>query len=101
MRTGFVTPEGRYLRLLQSDAAEDVLLAVETGAEVVPARGTVDVGGQRWVVYGERPREPIWIAEVATTGAEPVRLLVTGSGDEDDYRTLAGAAVTGELLPPR
>jgi hypothetical protein len=99
VRTGFLTPEGRYLRLLQSAAPEPALLAVETGAEPVPARGATEVGGQRWVVYGAE-REQIWIAEVATPGAEPVRLLITGSGGEQDFRTLAGAVLAGELLPP-
>lgn len=101
VRTGFLTPQGRYLRLLQSDATEEALLAAETGPNAVPALGVVDVGAQRWVAYGgtgERA-ERIWITEVATPGAAPVRMLVTGSGSEDDYRTLAAAAVTGEAVP--
>jgi hypothetical protein len=99
VRTGFLTPQDRYLRLLQSDGSEAALLAVETGARPVPARGAVDVGGQRWVVYGGDHDERIWIAEFATPGGAPVRLLITGSGSEDDFRAMAGAASTGELLP--
>jgi hypothetical protein len=101
VRTGYLTPQGRYLRLLQSDATEDALLAAETGPNAVPAVGVVEVGTQRWVAYGgsgERA-EPIWITEVAAPGAATVRMLVTGSGTEDDYRTLATAAAAGELLP--
>ncbi len=98
VRTGFLTPESRYLRLLQSNAPEAALLKAETGARPVAARGTEDVGGQRWVVYGDSPREPIWIAEVPTPGAASVRLLITGSGRVDDFRALAAAVVAGELL---
>lgn len=96
VRTGFLTPEGRYLRLLQSDAPEPALLAVETGARPVSARGAVDVGGQPFVVYGEPRDEPIWTADVP--GPAPVRLLITGSGTEDDFRALAAAALTGEQV---
>ncbi|MGI9003983.1 MAG: DUF4245 domain-containing protein [Pseudonocardia sp.] len=99
VRTGYITPEGRFLRLLQTDASEAALVAVESGAEPVVAQGAVEVGGQRWVVYERGGGEPIWIAEVATPGATPVRLLITGSGGQDDFRALAGAAVTGQLLP--
>jgi hypothetical protein len=99
VRTGYLTPEGRYLRLLQSDAPEPALLAVETGAEPPPARGPVDVAGQTWVDYGSGRDESIWIAEVTAGGAPPVRLLITGSGSEADFRALAGATLAGELLP--
>jgi hypothetical protein len=99
VRTGYLTPEGRFLRLLQSDATEEALLVSEGGSAPVVAQGVVDVGGQRWVAYtgtGERA-EPLWITEVTTQGAAPVRMLVTGSGSEQDLRTLATAAVDGEL----
>lgn len=97
VRTGYVLPDSRYLRVLQSDAATEALLAVEAGAGPVPAKGPVDVGGQRWVVYGAGEDEPIWIGELAAPA--PVRVLLTGSGSEDAYRALAGAVVAGEVLP--
>jgi hypothetical protein len=93
IRTGFVTPERRYLRLLQSDAPEAALLAVEAGTDPVPGRGVVDVDGQPWVAYGRDGQEPIWITDLGD-----VRLLITGSGSEADFRTLTVAAVTGEVL---
>lgn len=101
VRTGYITSQGRYLRLLQSDAAEEALLAVETGRAPIAASGPVDVGGQRWVVYPRAEREPLWVAEVATPDAPPLRLLITGSADENDFRVLAGAAAAGELVAPR
>jgi hypothetical protein len=101
VRTGYLTPDGRYLRLLQSVAAEPALLAVEAGANAVVARGPVDVAGQRWVVYERGSGEPIWIADVQGGDGTPVRLLITGSGTEDEVRALAGATLAGELLPAR
>jgi Protein of unknown function (DUF4245) len=98
VRTGYLTPEGRFLRLLQSDASEEALLTTETGGAPAVAQGVVEVGGRRWVAYtgpGERA-EPIWITEVTATDAPAVRMLVTGSGSEPDLRTLAEAAATGE-----
>ena len=101
VRVGYITPDGRYLRLLQSDAAEPVLLATETGTNPVVVRGPVDVG--RAAVGGLRrgDDEPIWIADVPTPGAGSVRMLITGSGTEEEFRALAAAAVAGELLPAR
>jgi hypothetical protein len=93
VRAGWVTPEGRYLRLVQSDAAEQAVLAVAAGAGPVAAAGPVDVGGQRWVVHTREDEEPIW-----TTDLGDVRLLVTGSGSDADFRALAGGALAGEVL---
>lgn len=93
VRVGYVTPGGRYVRLVQSDASEEALLLDTTGA-VPPARGTVEAGGRSWVGYGVEGDEPVWVADV-----DGVRLLVTGSGDEGEFRTLAEAAVAGEVLP--
>ncbi|WP_300008570.1 DUF4245 domain-containing protein [Pseudonocardia sp.] len=94
VRVGYLTSEGRYLRLVQSDATEEALLAAETGAAAVPARGTTDVGGLTFVVYGAPDDEPIWIGEL-----DGVRVLITGSGTEQDFQALAGALLTGERLP--
>ncbi|MHA6780384.1 DUF4245 domain-containing protein [Pseudonocardia saturnea] len=94
VRAGYLTPEGRYLRVVQSDGTEEAVLASETGATAVPAQGTTDVGGLAFVVYGEPDDEPIWIGEL-----DGVRILITGSGAEGDYRALAGAVLAGQALP--
>ncbi len=99
VRTGYITAEGRYLRLLQSDAPEPALLAVESGGEPLPGLGAVDVSGVTWVGYGREGEEPVRIAELP--GSAPVRVLITGSGTEDEFRVLAGAVATGEVLPGR
>jgi hypothetical protein len=91
--TGFLTPDGRYLRLQQGDATEEAMLRAEAGGAAAPAQGTVDVEGQKWVAYTGERREPIWIADV-----DGVRLLVTGSASEADFRTLAVAAVRGQVV---
>ena len=74
-----------YLQLQQSDATEEALLAA-IGER--PAQGAQDVGGARWVVYGARPAEPVWIADV-----KGVRLVLTGSATDDEFRTLATAVL--------
>jgi hypothetical protein len=92
VRTGYLTSEGHYLRLVQSDADEAALLATE--AEGTPvASGPVPVNGTTWVSYSDDTREPIRIAAL-----DGVRLLVTGSGTDDEFRTLAAAATGGEVL---
>lgn len=92
LRVGYLTPEGRYLRLLQSDGSEEALLASETGGQPVPARGTADVAGVSFVVYGAEDDEPIWIGEL-----DGVRLLLTGSAGEPDFRALATAVAEGPV----
>ncbi|WP_433557948.1 DUF4245 domain-containing protein [Pseudonocardia xinjiangensis] len=106
VRTGYITPDGRYVSLLQSDASEQALLAGETGKEAVPGRGPVDVDGQQWVAYGGQGTsggrdEPIWITEIPTPNGAPVRMLITGSGSDESFRTLAEAAQTSTPIPPR
>jgi hypothetical protein len=51
VRIGYLTPDGRYLRLQQGDASEEAMLRAEAGA-AAPGQGVVDVDGQRWVALG-------------------------------------------------
>ncbi|HEY4419151.1 MAG TPA: DUF4245 domain-containing protein [Pseudonocardia sp.] len=104
VRSGYVTQGGRYLQLLQSDASETALLATAAGQAPVSGRGPVDVDGQQWVVYGGQGSaaaraEPVWITEVTTPGGSPVRMLLTGSGNEEEFRALAAAAAGATPLP--
>jgi hypothetical protein len=87
VRAGYLTSSGTYVQLQQTDATEEALLAAGAGARNLVAQGAQDVSGLNWVVYGTRPGEPVWIAD---TGG--VRLAITGSGSDDDFRTLAAAA---------
>jgi uncharacterized protein DUF4245 len=85
VRVGYLTPSAGYLQLQQSDATEEALLAA-VGER--PGQGAQEVGGTRWVVYGARPAEPVWIADV-----KGVRLVLTGSATDDEFRTLATAVL--------
>ncbi len=93
VRVGYVTPAGRYLRVVQSDAGEAELVTEEAGGTPV-ATGAVDVAGTSWVTYADDTSEPIRVAQV-----DGVRLLITGSGDDAEFRTLAAATTGGEVLP--
>jgi hypothetical protein len=93
VRVGYLTPQDRYLRLVQTDAAEDALLATEAGKQPALGAGAKDVSGLHWVVYTRDGGEPIWIA--AVPGATPTRALITGSGTDDDFTALAAALATG------
>lgn len=98
VRVGYLTGASQYLQLVQTDATEDALLAAQPGARALTAQGPETVAGQQWVVYGAEPAEPIWIADLATPGGGSVRVLISGSGAAQDYRTLAGAVQAGEVL---
>ena len=87
-----MTPAGRYLRVVQSDAGEAELVAEEAKGPPV-ASGAVEVAGTSWVTYGDGTREAIRVAQV-----DGVRLLITGSGDDAEFRTLASGTVGGEVL---
>lgn len=98
VRVGYLTTQSEYLQLLQTDAAEDALLAAQAGGRRLAAQGPQTVAGQEWVVYGTEPDEPIWIADIPTPGGASVRVLISGSGTVADYRTLATAVQTGGVL---
>ena len=98
MRVGYLTEQGRYLRLVQSDASEEALLAAEGGpgpaAEgVTPAR-RAELGHLPRVATASRSGSP------TLPGSPTVRLLITGSGSDDEFRALAEATVRARVLPP-
>lgn len=98
VRVGYLTEPGRYLRLVQSDASEEALLGSEFGGAAPVARGVTQAAGLSWVTYQAANGEPI---RIAGPPADPnVRLLITGSGNDDEFRTLAEATVRGRVLPP-
>ena len=101
IRVGYLTPDGRYLRLLQSDGAPPAVLAVETGTNPVAESDPVETSGQRWTVYTRGSDEPLWTADVPAGEGVSVLMLITGSGTDDEFRALATAATNGELLPAR
>jgi hypothetical protein len=116
VRVGWLTAQDRYLRLVQSAATEGALVVAEVGPNAV-ASGPIDVGGRRWVVYtggatpdtpsgagiaGTAGSEPAWVTELAATvaGRPATRVLITGSGTEEDFRALAAAVISGQVAAP-
>lgn len=96
VRVGYLTPEGKYLRLVQSDGGEEALVATEAGGPLA-GTGVTDAAGLRWVTYQKEGGEPF---RVTTAPDDPqVRWLVTGSGTDADFAALARATVAGHLLP--
>lgn len=92
VRVGWITPGGNYLRLSQSKAPVEALVVVEAGGGIKPdSQGTVDADGRAWTRYPGRGREPAWV-----TSLDGVQVLITGSGTEDEFRTLARAVQTAE-----
>lgn len=88
VRVGWITPAGGYLRLSQSKAAVSALVVMEAGGGINPdSTGSVDVDGRRWSKHPGRGSEPSWV-----TSLDGVQLLITGSGSEAEFRTLAAAA---------
>ncbi len=92
---GYLSPNGMYLALVQSNADEEKLVASMDGAApaMVPT-GTQDVDGVRWVVYeGDNGAEPVWTTRLnGPTG--PAQIAIKGAGGTDEYRTLAAAVQT-------
>ena len=97
VRTGYLTEQARYLRLVQSDASEEALLAAEGGPGST-AEGVTTAAGRKWVTYRGSNGEPVRIATLP--GSPAVRLLITGSGTDDEFRTLADATLRARVLPP-
>ncbi|WP_226363005.1 DUF4245 domain-containing protein [Pseudonocardia sp. ICBG1142] len=103
VRIGFVTPDADFLSLVQTDGSVEGVLATESGSagrgDGPPTmRGTVQAGGLTWEVYGAEGGEPFRVATLP--GRPEVRVLVTGSASEDQFRTLADALTTARVFPP-
>jgi hypothetical protein len=97
VQVGWLTAAGRYLRLAQSSADPAELGGFAAGRPVgdAPApSGTVVVDGRQWTTYPALHGEPAWVTDLGA-----VRLLVTGSGSAEEFRTLAAAAQAAPVLP--
>jgi hypothetical protein len=91
-RLGWLTPENAYLRLVQSDAPEDVLVASEQSGP--PAVGPVSAGGRTWTSYRGARGEALWVTDV-----DGVRWLVTGSASPARFTQLVTAALGSPVVP--
>ena len=93
---GYLSPAGRYLRLTQSNADEDKLIA-SIHRSLYPT-GTVDVDGVTWVVYDGGDTRTVWTTRL-TSAAGPAQVAITGAGDDGQFRTLAAATQSQPPLP--
>jgi hypothetical protein len=93
VRVGWLTPAGRYLRLVQSTAEEGGLVAAESRGAPGAAQ-PVDVGGLSWVSYRGSNGEATWAHR-----ADGVLWLLTGDGVPDEFQVLAAAVAAAPALP--
>jgi len=93
VRVGWITPAGRYLRLVQTTAEEGALVAAETGGPPTGA-DPVAAGGVSWVAYRGSNGEQAWAHQ-----ADGVEWLITGDGVLAEFQTLAAALVNATPLP--
>ncbi|MBF6330917.1 DUF4245 domain-containing protein [Nocardia transvalensis] len=90
---GFITPQGTYMQLTQSNATMDAL-ANHVENTRSPS-GTQKVGDRTWTVFHVQGTEPAWITDFG-----PVRVLIKGAGNQGAYTTLAAAVATAPPLQP-
>ena len=93
---GYVTGAGSYLSLTQSDATEDELVRFKADSSQVSAGGAETIANVNWVVYGNDATEPYWVADLGDA-----RVLVTGSGSQEEFVALATAVASAKVLAPR
>jgi hypothetical protein len=83
VRGGWLTPEGRFITLIESTGETTDVLRIELGA-AAPSAGTQDVSGTMWTVTSGRRSEAAWFR---IDGG--VTFLITGSASAEDFATLA------------
>ncbi len=90
---GFITPQGTYMQLSQSNATADAL--AKHMLDTRSRSGTQQIGEHTWTVYHVEGSEPAWITDFG-----PVRAVVKGAGNQDAYKTLAGAVGSARPITP-
>ncbi len=83
VRAGYLTDQGRFITVIQSDGVVADILAAEVGT-VSPPTGTEQVGDAEWTVTSGRRDEVVWLRTVGD-----VTFLITGTAAPDDFRSLA------------
>jgi hypothetical protein len=94
VRVGWLTPNGRFLQLSQSNGDPEDVVVAETDVERAQRTGDVEVNGSRWTTYRGRRDEPAWVAQLDRS-----TVLITGSAGEAEFRTLAAAVRDARPLP--
>ncbi|MEV6278075.1 DUF4245 domain-containing protein [Nocardia sp. NPDC051832] len=88
---GYITHQGTYMQLTQTDATEEALARFVLGSRY--ASGTQPLGNQQWTVYAEPTEETAWIADLGAA-----RVLIKGAGNEGAFKTLAEAVAAAQPL---
>jgi hypothetical protein len=88
---GFITPQGTYMQLTQSNATADVLAGHVEGAH--RAGGAQQFGDRTWAVYHQAGSEPAWVTDFGA-----VRVLIKGAGDTAAFTTMANAVDAAQPL---
>lgn len=88
---GYITDQGTYMQLNQSDASEEALVEHTVGQRYASA--AEQIGEQQWVVYQEPDAETAWVADFGSTN-----ILVRGAGDHASFATLAQAIGAAQPL---
>ena len=81
---GYLSPQGTYMQLSQTDAAAGALADHAIGTR--SPGGTQTIGGHSWTVYHVDNQEPAWVSDFG-----PVRVMLKGAGDQQVYQALADA----------
>lgn len=95
VRTGWVTPDHGFLRLMQSDAPVGALVADAAEAKdgAPSPEGSRRVDGQTWTVYPGVRNERSWLWDTGKA-----RLVITGNATEQQFKVLAKALTEARPL---
>ncbi|HEX4223058.1 MAG TPA: DUF4245 domain-containing protein [Pseudonocardiaceae bacterium] len=96
LRIGFITPAGRYVALAESSANAPDLARQEAGLPAgtqMGTKGTVEVDGKTWTIYQGTRSEVSWALDLG-----PVRILITGNGDQAEFTTMATAVQSAPVF---
>ena len=93
---GYITANGVYIQLSQTNATEDAVVGYLSDDETLLGAGTRDVGGRKWVAYGKPDGgRTVWVTDLGD-----VRIgLKSNKAKDDDFSTLASAVLAASPLP--
>ena len=92
VRAGWLTPQGRFITVVQSDGATAEVLVAELGEAQRPT-GTEQIGAEVWTVTSGRRDEVAWVRT-----EDAVTYLITGSASPEDFRKVATAVAAGTTV---
>jgi hypothetical protein len=91
--TGYLTSDGVYIQLSQTDAPEDSLVGYLDDDRPL-GNGVIEVGGKQWVRYSTSDDKSIWVADLGD-----VRIGLYSKATDKDFTTLAQAVLAAPVLP--